>query len=429
LNRPERKNAWTIPLQRRYLGLLEQCDQDPEVRAIVITGAGSTFCPGADTAELTEYTQTGDFNPEMAQIKQPDHFPLLVGKPMIAAINGACAGIGLMQTLMCDVRIAVTGARMTTAFARRGLPALHGSAWLLPRLIGLSRATELLLSGRTFLSDEAFSLGLVHQIVPSGAALDAALSYASDLAANCSPASIRTMKSQLRAAAGQDVVSSIAAGLELERAALASEDFAEGVRSFIERRPPRFPAPRLFFVGACAAQDACLAAGMLGLAYFAAVFDKREVEVVPEVGQHFGPEDAMRLVGAGPRREPAESGGDAVHVGIDREGISSHGEDEHAGGRLRADAGQGGEVFLDRLVIEFMQAAEVDPALAVTDRGQDLLDPARLLVRDAAAADGVGDLVHWRVQDLIPVREFGFELGEGTSGVEVGGVLGQHRRD
>ncbi len=98
LNRPERKNAWTIPLQRRYLGLLEQCDHDPAVRAIVITGAGSAFCPGADTQELTVYTQTGDFNPEMAKIEQPDYYPLLVGKPMIAAINGACAGIGLMQT-------------------------------------------------------------------------------------------------------------------------------------------------------------------------------------------------------------------------------------------------------------------------------------------------------------------------------------------
>jgi enoyl-CoA hydratase/carnithine racemase len=243
LNRPERRNAWTIPLQREYLGLLEQCSNDPAVRVIVITGSGSVFCPGADTAELTVYTQTGEFNPEMAQISQPDYYPLLMSKPLIAAINGACAGIGLMQTLMCDVRIAVTGARMTTAFARRGLPALHGSAWLLPRLIGVSRATELLLSGRTFTTDEAAGLGLIHQIVPAGEALSVALAYAADMAANCSPASIATMKGQLRAAASEDVLTSIANGLELERQALASDDFAEGVRSFVERRPPRFPAP------------------------------------------------------------------------------------------------------------------------------------------------------------------------------------------
>jgi enoyl-CoA hydratase/carnithine racemase len=196
LNRPERKNAWTIPLQRHYLGLLERCEHDPAVRAIVVTGAGPTFCPGADTAELTVYTQTGDFNPEMAQIEQPDYYPLLVGKPMIAAINGACAGIGMMQTLMCDVRIAVT-----------------------------------------FSTDEAAAMGLIHRIVPAGEALAAALDYAADLAANCSPASIRTMKAQLRAAADEDVLTSIANGLELERQALASDDFAEGVASFVERRP------------------------------------------------------------------------------------------------------------------------------------------------------------------------------------------------
>jgi len=111
------------------------------------------------------------------------------------------------------------------------------------RLIGASRATELPLSGRTFLTDEAASFGLIHRIVPDGQALPAALEYAADLAANCSPASIKTMKAQLRAAAREDVLTSIANGLELERQALASDDFAEGVRGFVERRPTRFPAP------------------------------------------------------------------------------------------------------------------------------------------------------------------------------------------
>src|SRR5580693_3294453 len=165
------------------------------------------------------------------------------------------------------------------------------------------------------------------------------------------------------------------------------------------------------------------------LADFTAVFDKREVQVVPDAGRHGGTEDSVRLFRAGPLWDPAEADGDAVHVGVDGEGGPSHGEDEHAGGRLRADAGQRNKVFLDRLVVEVMQAAEVDPALALTDRGQDLLDPARLLVRDAAAADGVGHLFRWRLQDLAPVRELGFELGERASGVKVGGVLGQHRRD
>ena len=111
LNRPERKNAWTIQLQRRYYGLLADCDADPDVRAIIVTGSGTTFCPGADSNSLQTYTKTGDFDPEAASIPQPDHYPWLVRKPMIAAINGACAGFGLVQTLMCDVRLAVPGAR------------------------------------------------------------------------------------------------------------------------------------------------------------------------------------------------------------------------------------------------------------------------------------------------------------------------------
>jgi hypothetical protein len=163
---------------------------------------------------------------------------------------------------------------------------------------------------------------------------------------------------------------------------------------------------------------------MRRLADFTAVFDERKVEVVPDAGRDGGTEDTVRRFRAGTRRDPPEPDGNAMHVGIDREGGPSHGEDEHAGGRLRADAGQGGEVFLDRPVVEVVQPAEVDPALTLTYRGQDLLNSARLLVRDAAAAYGVGHLPGGCFQDLLPVRELVFELGECTSGVKVGGVLG-----
>jgi len=244
LNRPERRNGWTVGLQRRYLSLLTDCSADPDVRAIVVTGAGTTFCPGADTDEPQVYTDTHEFNPEMHAIEQPDYYPLLVDKPMIAAINGACAGIGLVQAMMCDVRIAAQGARMTTAFARRGLPALHASSWLLPRLIGQGRALELLISGRTFTSEEAATLGLVHHVVETDAVVPSALEYAGDLAANCSPASMRSIKAQVRAAWEQPLLTAIAEGEELERQALASADFEEGVMSFVERRPPLFPALR-----------------------------------------------------------------------------------------------------------------------------------------------------------------------------------------
>lgn len=240
LNRPERRNAWTIPLQRAYYRQLQDCVEDPDVRAIIVTGSGTTFCPGADSDELQVYTETGDFNPDAATIEQPDWYPITVPKPMIAAINGACAGFGLVQTMMCDVRIAVPGARMTTAFARRGLPALHASSYLLPRLIGMSRAAELLVSGRTFTTDEAASFGLVHQLVDADRLLEHARAYAADLAVNCSPASVQNIKNQLRASSGQSFLETVAEAEELERTALASVDFHEGVMSFVERRAPRF---------------------------------------------------------------------------------------------------------------------------------------------------------------------------------------------
>lgn len=240
LNRPERRNAWTIQMQERYFGLLAECDANPEVRAIVVTGAGDSFCPGADTEALQNYTERGDFDPETDGIEQEDTFPMFVRKPMIAAINGRCAGFGLVQTLMCDVRIAASGVNMSTAFARRGLPALHGISWLLPRLIGVAKATELILSGRTFTSDEAAHLGLVHQVVDRDAVLATARAYAADLAANCSPWSIANMKQQLLAATSQTFVEAVHDAHGREAIALRSADFREGVMSFIERRPAQF---------------------------------------------------------------------------------------------------------------------------------------------------------------------------------------------
>jgi enoyl-CoA hydratase/carnithine racemase len=240
LNRPERRNAWTIGLQRRYYARLAECLADDSVRAIVVTGSGTTFCPGADTDELQVYTQTGDFNPEAATIVQPDWYPMTVDKPMIAAINGAAAGFGLVQTMMCDVRLAVPGARMTTAFARRGLPALHASSYLLPRLIGMSRATELLVSGRTFSTEEAAAFGLVHELVPFERLLERAQEYAADSAVNCSPASIANMKQQLRDSYAHTFLETVRDAEERERVALASVDFQEGVLSFVQRRAPAF---------------------------------------------------------------------------------------------------------------------------------------------------------------------------------------------
>jgi enoyl-CoA hydratase/carnithine racemase len=238
-NRPDRRNSWSVPMEQEYFALLRLCTADPDVRAIVVTGAGGTFCPGMDASALSGIAnRISDTRP---QDREPATFPYTVPKPMIAAINGACAGIGLNQALMCDVRIAGAGVKLTTAFARRGIMAEHGIAWLLPRIVGTGRAMDLLLSGRVVLAEEALELGLVNRVVPAQEVLDAAVAYARDIAENCSPTAMAYMKQQVRAAATQDLELARIESLRLWVGVLKKHpDFAEGIASYLERRPPRF---------------------------------------------------------------------------------------------------------------------------------------------------------------------------------------------
>jgi enoyl-CoA hydratase/carnithine racemase len=240
LNRPERLNAWTGEMERAYFGLLEECGGSEEVRVIVVTGAGRGFCAGADMQELQAIGNGELTAADLDEERRPQTFPLSIPKPIIAAINGPCAGIGLVQALMCDLRFAAEGAKLTTAFARRGLVAEHGISWILPRLVGPARALDLLLSGRVLLAEEAGALGLVNRVVAPELLLDQTLDYARDLAVNCSPASMATMKRQVYAALEQDLAQALseADGLMLE--SFTAPDFVEGVTSFLERRDPRF---------------------------------------------------------------------------------------------------------------------------------------------------------------------------------------------
>ena len=238
LNRPDRLNAWTGDLERAYFGHLEDCASRDDVRVIVVTGAGRGFCAGADMDSLQAI---GDQGVEAADHDpRPQTYPLTVPKPVIAAINGACAGIGLVQALMCDIRFAANGAKFTTAFARRGLVAEHGISWMLPRLVGPAKALDLLLSGRVFLAEEAAELGVVNRAVPGDELLAFTLEYARDLATNCSPASMATMKQQVYADLEKPLDAALgdANGLMVE--SLQADDFREGVASFLERRAPDF---------------------------------------------------------------------------------------------------------------------------------------------------------------------------------------------
>jgi enoyl-CoA hydratase/carnithine racemase len=224
------------------------------VRAIILTGAGRGFCAGADMDNLSAGTASGgaNFNAEQAAgpapfdpASSPDYqtphsyFPA-VPKPIIAAINGACAGLGLVYALYCDQRFAAAGAKFTTAFARRGLIAEHGISHTLPRLVGLSKALDLLVSARKFDADEALRLGVVDQVLPPEQLMAAARAYARDLADNVSPRSMAVIKRQLWAVDQQSMRQAIEIGNAEMQLSFGSEDFKEGVAHFVEKRPAQF---------------------------------------------------------------------------------------------------------------------------------------------------------------------------------------------
>jgi enoyl-CoA hydratase/carnithine racemase len=246
LDRPDRMNAWTPLMESELRRLLALASDTDEVRAIVITGAGKGFCAGADMGRLSG-TATGTSASPAAlapenddDLKQRYSYLLAVPKPIIGGINGAVAGVGLCIALYCDLRYMAAGAKMTTAFARRGLIAEHGSAWMLPRLIGPMNAADLLLSGRTIETAEAERLGLV-RMLPAENFREAVQQKASELAKLCSPRSMRVIKQQLAFAHCQTLAESTQLANREVAACRGTEDFKEGIAHFVEKRAPRFP--------------------------------------------------------------------------------------------------------------------------------------------------------------------------------------------
>ncbi|HEY0391497.1 MAG TPA: enoyl-CoA hydratase-related protein [Solirubrobacterales bacterium] len=238
LNRPDSLNAWTPQLGRAYFDRLEDADADPQVRAIVVTGAGGGFCAGADFDYLQEVERSGSTaEPD----PRPQSLPRSLRKPVIAAINGPCAGLGFVIAMMCDIRFAAAGAKLTTAFARRGLIAEYGLSWVLPRIAGTSTALDLLLSGRTFLAEEGERLGVVDRVTSPEEVADEAHAYALELARNSSPASMAVIKRQLYTDLEQGLAESTADAVEHMERSFERPDFREGVESFVERRQPDFP--------------------------------------------------------------------------------------------------------------------------------------------------------------------------------------------
>ncbi|MFE7721384.1 enoyl-CoA hydratase-related protein [Nocardia rhizosphaerihabitans] len=236
-NRPTKLNAWTDELEDRYFDLLDAAEDDPDVRALVVTGAGRGFCAGSD---LTHLQTVGDLTEPPD--RRPRDVPLRLRKPLIGAVNGVAAGLGMVEALYCDVRFAAPAARFTTAFAQRGLIAEYGISWLLPRLIGASRAADLLMSSRMVDAEEALRIGLVDHLIVDGNVLDAAVSYAQQLATRCSPTSMSVIKRQLQTDADGTYTDSVSRAEGLMFDAFRGEDLVEGVQSHLDKRTPTFPS-------------------------------------------------------------------------------------------------------------------------------------------------------------------------------------------
>ncbi len=257
LNRPDKLNAITLTMGLELQDAMLAADADDEVRAIILTGAGRGFCAGADMDLLTSIQggnrETGGEGAQRSRgeiakpraearedyRKQYSYFPS-VRKPIIAAVNGPVAGLGFVLTLYCDLRIASETARFGTAFARRGLIAEHGVSWLLPRLVGMANACDLLFSGRMIDAQEALRMGLVSRVESADELVPRARDIATEMATLASPRSIKVMKEQLYNAQFETLAEAIDVANEEMVKSFDSADFREGVAHFVEKRQPRF---------------------------------------------------------------------------------------------------------------------------------------------------------------------------------------------
>ncbi|MFL6116382.1 MAG: enoyl-CoA hydratase-related protein [Catenulispora sp.] len=238
LNRPEHHNAWTLEMELLYNELFDRAESDPEVRAVVLTGAGRSFCPGMDMSVLDGASSGA--RPWPTDQLPPRIRPMLLDKPVVAAVNGACAGIGFNQALMCDVRFAAPLAGFAAAFSRRGLVAEDGVSWLLPRIVGYGRAADLLRSSRTVPGAQALEMGLVDHVREPGELLPAAIAYATELATLASPYAMSLIKQQLQDDQNRGFLEGVEAARTLLAEAKKAPDYREGVVSFLDKRQPRF---------------------------------------------------------------------------------------------------------------------------------------------------------------------------------------------
>lgn len=250
LARPKRRNAWTGRMHTEYRWILREADADPAVRVIVVTGdpAGNAFCAGADLQALEGHSERGQYDAGTPQdIAQPGYgvdpafdatfaYHFGIGKPVIAAINGAAAGVGLVLAAYADLRFCVPGAKFTAAHGRFNFPVEYGLSWLLPRIVGLTHANDILLSSRVFTAEEADRMGFLNRIVPAEALMDEVMAYARNLARTVAPGSAREGKRQIYRDLHRDAATSVNEAEALLVEMSKTPDYREGVKAWMEKR-------------------------------------------------------------------------------------------------------------------------------------------------------------------------------------------------
>lgn len=253
MNRPEALNAFTNRMLAEIKHALAAAEADENVVGIVLTGAGRGFCPGMDMNALDNLSTGEGAKDDLSALDaQPGDATLgenftvtftylqAIRKPVIVAINGACAGLGMAFAMLADMRIVERQAKFSTAFSQRGLIAEHGMSWTLPRLIGSGKALDILWSARKFDGEEAHKLGIAERLVEPGESLATAIEYIKTLAANSSPTSLQVIKAQVHRHMNMQLGEAMLETNEWMAQSLKRADFREGVRSFIEKRPPEF---------------------------------------------------------------------------------------------------------------------------------------------------------------------------------------------
>ncbi|WP_040495127.1 enoyl-CoA hydratase-related protein [Ilumatobacter nonamiensis] len=249
LDRPHRANAWTGRMHAEYRWIMAELEDRDDVRAVIIAGTGDRFCVGGDSQALSDHAERGSYDRGITdeaaspgggdRIDADFAWQLGYRHPIIAAVNGACAGIGLALVTFCDLRFVHPDAKLTTAAPKLGLPAEYGMTWTLPRLIGTTRAADILLSGRVFTGTESAEWGLWNTV--SDDPLAAATEWARALATTTGPEAVRMTKQQLAAdLLRHDPQASVDDSIRLMNVAMGTDEYAEGVAALVEKRPPNF---------------------------------------------------------------------------------------------------------------------------------------------------------------------------------------------